>query len=96
MKKYRIKRKYKKIFGANLTDIKSETLEFWHTKCILLEALEEVPSRIELIISQIDGYGMYKTNKTYWTDQEKDLCEAILNADDVTKNAVLKQYLNER
>jgi hypothetical protein len=83
MKKYRLKEEVKKllIIDSNYSD-REMTLTDWFNYCKLTEeALEEVPSRIELIISQIDGYGMYKTNKTYWTDQEKDLCEKALNGE---------------
>jgi hypothetical protein len=77
MKKYRLKEEVKKFIGVPYPEA-INTLEYWDKYYVKLEALEEVPSRIELIISQIDGYGMYKTNKTYWTDQEKNLCEDVL------------------
>jgi hypothetical protein len=80
MKKYRLKEEVKKFIGVPYPEA-INTLEYWDKYYVKLEALEEVPSRIELIISQIDGYGMYKTNKTYWTDQEKDLCEKVLNGE---------------
>jgi hypothetical protein len=94
MKKYRLKEEVKKYLHFNETALNQVlTLREWERdKLISLEALEEVKERIELYwfngnvnLQKRLGDSIVKP----FTDQEKQLCEAILNASDGVKGAVL-------
>lgn len=99
MKKYRLKEEVKKYL--NLSDLPKEPVtdkEWLEVYSITFEALEEVEERIELEL--VDVYNCNdvvsvnlkkKYNNKYnpFTNQEKQLCEAILNASESTKEAVL-------
>ena len=80
MKKYRLKEEVKKYVSIGVND--SRELGFWETIGFTLEALEEVPSRIELKVGNLDTCGLYKLCENInWTDKEKDLCEKAINGE---------------
>ena len=79
MKKYRLKKEVKKYFANRCKD-DEQPLEYWSLEFgVSAEALEEVPSRIELGISNLGN--LFKETGNKWTDQEKDLCEKALNGE---------------
>ena len=79
MKKYRLKEKLKDYFIVNRNDI--QDYDFWVKKGISINALEEVPQRVEL--KKIKQYDINIISKTKggFTDQEKDLCEKAFNGE---------------
>lgn len=84
MKKYKLREEVKKYFDTCY--YKHElSLEDWKkTFGLSLEALEEVPQRVELKgldndNLHIPNFALYKNNNESWTQQEKDLCEKALN-----------------
>lgn len=79
MKKYRLKEEVKKYFALDVNVDNIQTAEWWRISFDLsMEALEEVPQRVELAIDSMGG--LYQKEKSF-TDQEKDLCEKALNGE---------------
>jgi hypothetical protein len=85
MKKYRLKEEVKKFIGVPYPEA-INTLEYWDKCYVKLEALEEVPSRIELSRNPVDGYLINRVDGEIISDQEKDLCEKALNGELFTKD----------
>lgn len=96
MKKYKLKKEVKKYLYLDNTLLNSVlTLEQWQKQGINLAALEEVEERIEFKFDHTvnkDLFGKYLKANRVITEQDKDLCEAILNASESTKESVLKGY----
>lgn len=87
MKKYRLKEEVKKYLHFNETALNQVlTLREWQRdKLISLQALEEVPQRIELSLCNPNDI-THRNNCLIrsgcdLTDQEKDLCEKALNGE---------------
>ena len=83
-KKYKLKEEVKKYFDN--PRLEEKTREDWLSYNIGLEALEEVPQRIELVLNS-ETYAstltsiIRKADKIAFTPQEKELCEKALNGE---------------
>jgi hypothetical protein len=88
MKKYRLKSELVKYFHIpKVSDLEPTVLDNWQRLNISIEALEEVPQRVELIHYNLnpnklgDLYFLNKIDNKKFTDQELDLCEKALNGE---------------
>ena len=85
MKLYKIKEEFKVLFYiSNELRDSEQLLVTWNSHGVTseaLEALEGVPSRIELgyLYNGESKMNLRKRNNEFFTDQEKDLCEKAIN-----------------
>ena len=86
MKKYKLKEEAKR-FLTNKLNVQIgevvQTLEDWEKVNFCIEALEEVPQRIELYGQLEGGYCRYlrKKDATHFTDKQRIICEKALNGE---------------
>ena len=96
MKKYRLKEEVKKYFDDSMWDLEFTYDDIHIDRGVSLNALEEVPQRIELRIGTCDKGALFKTSEPFcsWTDQEKDLCEKALNGELLDIDSLDSEHFN--
>ena len=99
MEKFKIKKELHKYYIAELRGCEAKSQESWRNSGVPFNSLEKVEKeRIEVGIADIGGDGsrkMFYINNGHPTEEQRELCEGILNEDPELAKKFLKGELGE-